>query len=111
VRPGLGFWVSGFRRVALPCALLLIAAAPVWAEDAEPAQPAAAEQSAEEQALRSELEAEYRRELEVRVAQERERYQGSLRSLWMSSAAVWTVLLAFIVWQALSARKARRADG
>ncbi len=58
-----------------------------------------------ESEMRSQLETEYRAELEKRVAQEKTSMEGSLHSLWMSNAAVWTVLLGFVVLQALSARK------
>jgi hypothetical protein len=51
-----------------------------------------------------ELEEKYRAELEKRLEQERTSYEGSLRSLWLSNAAVWGCLLAFIAMQALSAR-------
>jgi hypothetical protein len=56
-------------------------------------------------ALRAQLEAEYREALKTRIAQEMASYDGSLTSLWMSNAAVWSVLMLFIVLQALSARK------
>lgn len=65
-------------------------------------QPAAA---ISESDLRAQLEKEYRAELEKRVAQEKASMERSLHSLWMSNAAVWTVLFAFVVLQALSARK------
>jgi hypothetical protein len=52
-----------------------------------------------------ELEEKYRAELEKRLAQERESYAGSLRSLWLANAAVWACLLIFIGVQAVSARK------
>ncbi|MBK9975183.1 MAG: hypothetical protein IPP14_10465 [Planctomycetes bacterium] len=58
-----------------------------------------------ESELRSQLETEYRAQLEKRVAQEKISMEGSLHSLWMSNAAVWTVLFTFVVLQALSARK------
>jgi cellulase/cellobiase CelA1 len=77
-------------------ALLLWAAVPVHAE-----QPDAAAV----QAARAELEAEYRRELESRLAHEAETYAASLKSLWISNVAVWTILLAFVAYQAVSARR------
>ena len=55
--------------------------------------------------LRVELEKEYRTKLEARLAEERKQYEASLNNLWMSNAVVWGVLLLFIIWQALGAKK------
>jgi hypothetical protein len=55
--------------------------------------------------LRAELEQEYRAKLEQRLADERKLYEASLNNLWLSNAVVWGVLLLFIIWQALGARK------
>lgn len=75
------------------------------AETLRPANSSAASPTPTEAELRKQLEAEYRAALEKRVAQEKASMEGSLKSLWMSNAAVWGVLLAFIVLQALGARK------
>lgn len=53
----------------------------------------------------AELEAKYRAELEKRLAQERDSYAGSLRSLWLANGAVWACLLGFIIAQAFAAKK------
>lgn len=109
------FQVSG--AVKLLCAALLLVAlsAPVFADskdenlrpldNTELGAPSAQNGSAETAATSPELEAKYRTELENRLAQERASYEGSLRSLWLSSAAVWAVLLAFIIAQAFAAKK------
>ena len=55
--------------------------------------------------LRGELEKEYRAKLEQRLAEERKQYEGSLNNLYVSNAVVWGVLLLFIIWQALGAKK------
>ncbi|CAG0978619.1 hypothetical protein PLCT2_01772 [Planctomycetaceae bacterium] len=55
--------------------------------------------------LRAELEKEYRVKLEARLADERKQYEASLNNLWMSNAVVWGVLLLFIIWQGLGAKK------
>jgi hypothetical protein len=89
-----------FCLCALVCCLLF-AAAPLHAED--DASPGEAEQ-----ALRAELEVEYRRALESRLAHERETYAASLKSLWVANVAVWAILLAFIAYQAVSWRKTLR---
>lgn len=68
--------------------------------------PAAA--TTAEKDLRAQLEVEYRAALEQRLAQERKSYEASLQSLWASNAAVWAVLLGFVAWQALGARKLAR---
>lgn len=75
------------------------------AESLAPANQQSGAAGATESELRRQLEAEYRVELERRVAQEKTSMEKSLSSLWMANAAVWTVLLAFVVMQALSARK------
>jgi hypothetical protein len=89
--------------------LVAVFAAPLAAdskaETLRPANDAGAPRSPAETELRKQLEAEYRAELEKRVAQEKAGMEGSLRSLWFSNAAVWTVLAAFIVFQALGAHK------
>lgn len=55
--------------------------------------------------LRAELEREYRAKLEARLAEERKQYEASLNNLWLSNAVVWGVLLLFIIWQALGAKR------
>jgi len=90
--------------------LLIVALAPALAADSKtdtlrPLENSAPAPSASETELRKHLEAEYRAELETRVAKETASMQGSLKSLWMSNAAVWTILFAFVVMQALAARK------
>jgi hypothetical protein len=55
--------------------------------------------------LKAELEKEYRVKLEARLTEERKQYEGSINNLWMSNAVVWGVLLLFIIWQALGAKK------
>ena len=81
-------------------------ATPVFADSkSETPKPPSNAAALTEQDLRQQLETEYRAALETRLAQEKASYEGSLRSLWMSSAAVWGVLLVFIAMQALSARK------
>lgn len=86
--------------------LMLVAAAPLSADSKDQTMrgtpPPAPKTEAE---LRAELEQVYRTELETRVAQEKASYEGSIRSLWLSNAAVWTILLLFVALQALSARK------
>jgi len=93
-------------------ALLVLFAAPLLAdskgENLKPLEgtPAAGEVAAASNSpAGDELEATYRAELEKRLAQERTSYEGSLTSLWLSNAAVWGCLLAFVILQALSARK------
>lgn len=68
-------------------------------------QSAPAVQPAAEPELRARLEGEYRAALEQRLAQERKSYEASLQSLWAANAAVWAILLGFVAWQALAARK------
>jgi len=102
-------------RFAVCVALLIALAAPVFADskdenlrpldNSELGAPAAQNGSAETPATSPELEAKYRAELESRLAQERASYEGSLRSLWLANAAVWAVLLGFIIAQAFAARK------
>ncbi|MCB9933228.1 MAG: hypothetical protein H6841_07400 [Planctomycetes bacterium] len=97
------------------CLALFFGAAPVLADsksenlrpldNTEIGAPAAQNGAAETAATSPELEAKYRAELESRLAQERASYEGSLRSLWLSSAAVWAVLLGFIIAQAFAAKK------
>ncbi|MCC6573071.1 MAG: hypothetical protein IT462_04695 [Planctomycetes bacterium] len=106
---------------ALTIILMLMLAAPLFADTRGanlPPPPVTPEQrdalmvefrEKETPAIRSaveaELEARYRKELETRLAQERDTYASSINNLWMSNAAVWAVLALFIVLQALSARK------
>jgi hypothetical protein len=101
--------------------LLLVLAAPVFAEvdrNNLPPPPVTAEQRAalltefkaeeapkQRAELKAELEKEYRAKLETRLAEERKQYEGSLNNLWMSNSVVWGVLLLFIIWQALGAKK------
>jgi hypothetical protein len=91
--------------------LLLLFAAPLFAdskaENLRPLDdtPVAGSDVAPVSANAEALEQEYRKALEERLAEERKSYEGSLTSLWLSNAAVWTCLLAFIVLQALSAKK------
>lgn len=110
---------AGFPRSALRwlfCVVMLFAlATPVLADsksenlrpldNSELGAPAAQNGAAEAPTTSAELEAKYRAELENRLAQERASYEGSLRSLWLSSAAVWAVLLGFIIAQAFAAKK------
>lgn len=65
----------------------------------------AANEPVSENATDPALEKKYRAELEKRLDQERESYEGSLRSLWLANAAVWGCLIAFIIFQTVSARK------
>jgi hypothetical protein len=108
-----GFWILdslawALKLTVLAVALLLLAG-PAYAQDkaAEPEPPRTfgAEEDPVRAAIRAELETEYRAAMERRLAQQMENYEGSLRSLWISNVAVWSVLLLFIVMQALSARK------
>ncbi|MDC1141747.1 hypothetical protein OAU50_01525 [Planctomycetota bacterium] len=71
----------------------------------EPAPVAKSPASANETAIRAELEKEYRAEMEKRLAYEIERHEASLTNLWVSNAVIWSVLLIFVVMQALSAKK------
>src|SRR5262245_57168371 len=103
--------VSGLcRRGAAISLFAVLIASPILADSKATtmkppyADPAANTASAPAETS-PELETKYRRELEIKLGEETARYQGSLRSLWMSNAAVWTVLLLFIAMQALSARK------
>lgn len=120
---GFGFWVLGFRKQSLEAArtflseqmrrasvvgvLLAACAVPVLADSKAELmkQDSPAKAAPNETELRKQLEAEYRAELEKRLAQERTSYEGSLRSLWIANGAVWAVLLLFVMMQALSARK------
>lgn len=105
---GWRFQVSGWLFAA---ALMIVCSFPVLAdskdENLKPLEPSGQTIRAESttDATSSALEEKYRVELESRLAQERESYEGSLRSLWLSNAAVWACLLVFIGLQALSARK------
>lgn len=96
-------------KLALLTVALLLLAVPALAQDeaAETAAPRSfgAEEDPARAEIRAELEAEYRAALERRLAQQMESYEGSLQSLWISNVAVWSVLLLFIIMQALSARK------
>ena len=97
--------------------LVLALAAPLAAEVDRrnlPPQPVTAEQrdalyvqfkAEEAPRLREDLEKEYRAKLEQRLIEERKQYEASLNNLWMSNAVVWGVLVLFIIWQALGARK------
>jgi hypothetical protein len=91
--------------------LVLLFAAPVFADSkADNLKPLDPPPEAGRTAVTTnpaspELEEKYRAELEKRLEQERTSYEGSLRSLWLSNAAVWGCLLAFIAMQALSSRK------
>lgn len=95
------------RTIGLLLLAILALAAPLRADSkAETMKPPPqAAQPPSETALEAEVEAKYRKALEERMAKEKASYEGSLTSLWLSNAAVWAVLLAFIVMQALSARK------
>lgn len=106
---------AGFRALARTClsACTLLLAGTVALADSKHESlrplgdsPAPAGQPAVNEAeARKHLEAEYRQELEKRLAQERASYSASLTSLWIANSAVWTVLLLFVAMQALSARK------
>jgi hypothetical protein len=105
--------VSGLRLQVsgLLIAALLLFAAPLMADSKDenlrplpPSEQAGPAESTTE-ATSAALEEKYRTELEHRLAEERASYEGSLRSLWLSNAAVWACLLVFIGLQALSARK------
>lgn len=101
------------------CSVLLVAliafSTPVFADskneslrplDAETTEATDNDDAAPEAAATSKiLEKKYRAELEKRLAQERESYEGSLTSLWLANAGVWGILCLFIVMQAISARK------
>lgn len=65
----------------------------------------AANEPVSDQATDPALEKKYRTELEKRLDQERASYTASLRSLWLANVAVWGCLIAFIIFQAVSARK------
>lgn len=108
MRQALGTWL------AVLCALVLLCGT-VFADskseslkplgDSPPVERGPVLPSAGEAELRKQLEAEYRAELEKRLAQERDSYAASLTSLWIANGAVWAVLLLFVIMQALSARK------
>lgn len=106
--------LSSEFRVLGSLLLLLLLAGTVLADSKDETlrpvsnEPVEAADEPSEGELRRELEAEYRAELQERLAQERESYAGSLTSLWLSNAAVWTVLIAFIIAQSVTAR--RRAN-
>lgn len=98
------------KNVLVLLLLAAVAIAPALAADSKsetlrPASEAAPTPSAGESEIRKQLESEYRAELAKRVAQETASMEGSLTSLWLSNAAVWTVLLAFVDLQAMAARK------
>lgn len=106
----------GVRCFALLFALALLLASPVFADSKDDTLRPLGDETTEEAgndekaaptttAARKELEAEYRAELEKRLAQERKSYEASLTSLWLANAAVWALLIAFIVAQAFAARK------
>lgn len=106
--------VSGFRfRVSGPAiliALLLFCTAPLFADSKDTnLKPLNADNTSAKpepvQTTSPELEKKYRAELEKRLAEERDSYKGSLRSLWLANSAVWAVLLLFIIFQAVGARK------
>ena len=109
---------SGFRvqvSGVLLVWLLVLLAAPVFADskdenlrpldDVADTAGSTNQPASTEPATDADLEQKYRAELEKRLAQERESYEGSLKSLWLANAAVWGCLIAFIVFQAISARK------
>lgn len=98
------------KNVLVLLLLAAVAIAPALAADSKSetlrlANEAAPTPSAGESEMRKQLESEYRAELAKRVAQETASMEGSLTSLWLSNAAVWTVLLAFVALQAMGARK------
>ena len=108
--------VSGFRGQVSGALLvcLMVFAAPLFADskddslrplDSASETAGAAGEPVTEEATDPALEKKYRAELEKRLAQERESYEGSLTSLWLANAAVWGCLIAFIVFQAVNARK------
>ena len=106
-----------FARALLLVILVLLSAAPVFAdskdENLKPLDTDAAETASEPTnnantdavLVSPELEKKYRAELENRLAQERESYESSLRSLWLANSAVWACLLGFIIFQAVAVRK------
>ena len=115
---GFRFRVSGAAALRSLLALLLVLAccAPVFAdskaENLKPLEDPAAEgiggttnAPAASEATDAALEKKYRAELEKRLAQERDSYAGSLRSLWLANGAVWACLLGFIIAQALAIKK------
>ncbi len=98
-------------RIAAACLLVVALVLPAFADSkADSLKPVNEDvpASVSEAELRKQLEAEYRVALEKRLAQEKESYEGSLRSLWIANSAVWGMLLLFVVMQALSARKRER---
>ena len=106
---------SGAARVLL-VVLLMLLASPVFAdskdENLKPLDGNKTEKTETpptskpaDTATDADLEAKYRAELEKRLTQERESYEGSLRSLWLSNSAVWAALLGFIIFQAIGIRK------
>lgn len=107
-----GFRILDWRCVAIAAFAVVVFALPVFADSkAETMKPLGQSVPAgavDKEVVRKELEAEYRKALEERLAQEKASYEGSLRSLWMANAAVWTVLLLFVAMHALSARKRGR---
>jgi hypothetical protein len=121
MRQGTGFRIArgdvhlATRRVAVKIsgfllACLLLLASPVFADSKDESlrplgDAAGATDAPTEEATDPALEKKYRAELENRLARERESYEGSLRSLWLSNAAVWGCLIAFIIFQAISARR------
>lgn len=103
--------MTGLRAwgLGLGVAVIMLLAVPALAQeaDSQPTPPRTfdVEEDPERAEIRAELEAEYRQAMERRLATHTENYEGSLRSLWLSNVAVWSVLLLFVVLQALSARK------
>ena len=104
-------------RVLLLVVLFLFAATPLFADsqdenlkplDADKVENTSAatnSSNADATLVSPELEKKYRAELESRLAQERESYESSLRSLWLANSAVWACLLGFIIFQAIAVRK------
>lgn len=68
-------------------------------------QPAATSEPVPDTVANRDLEAKYRKALEERLDQEKEDYAASLNNLWMANAAVWAVLVLFVVYQLLRANK------
>ncbi|MCB9892944.1 MAG: hypothetical protein H6839_00675 [Planctomycetes bacterium] len=109
-------WLAFGVRCSVTLLLLLMFALPVFAdskaENLKPLDAPSAEgiggttaKPASTEATDAALEARYRAELETRLAQERDSYAGSLRSLWLANGAVWACLLGFIISQALAIKK------
>ncbi|MCA8916294.1 MAG: hypothetical protein KDB90_12865 [Planctomycetes bacterium] len=115
---GFRFRVSGAAALRSLVVLLLVLAccAPAFAdsksENLKPLDDTGTEgiagttnAPAANEATDAALETKYRAELEKRLAQERDSYAGSLRSLWLANGAVWACLLGFIIAQAFAIKK------